>query len=97
VIPQIWLKATFVTLPKKPSAKRCDNYYDLLKLFSKIIHQMIIRICEEQMSNTQFGFRNTLGTREAIFSLQKLFERASDVNQNIYACFIDYKKVIDKL
>jgi len=33
-----------------------------------------------------------MGTREAIFSLQVLFQRARDVDQNIYACFIDYQK-----
>lgn len=38
-IPEIWIKATFVTLPKTPSAKRCDNFHTislmshLLKLF----------------------------------------------------------------
>lgn len=103
VIPQIWLKATFVTLPKKPSVKCCDDFRTislmshLLKLFLKIIHQRIFKICEEQMSNTQFGFRNAMGTREAIFSLQVLFQRASDVNQNIYACFIDYQKAFDNV
>jgi len=44
------------------------------------------------MSYTQFGFRNSVGTREAIFSLQVLILRARDVNHYIYACFIDYQK-----
>jgi len=38
-----------------------------------------------------------MGTREAIFSLQVLFQRTRDVNQNIYACFIDYQKAFDNL
>jgi len=44
VIPQIWLKTAFVTLPKKPSAKCCDDFRTislmrhLLKLFLKITH-----------------------------------------------------------
>jgi len=49
------------------------------------------------MSNTKFGFRNAMGTREAIFNLQVLFQRARDVNQKIYACFIDYQKAFDNV
>jgi len=64
----------------KNSAICCDDFRTvslisyLLKLFLKIIHQRIFRICEEQMSNTQFGFRNAMSTREAIFNLQVLFQ-----------------------
>lgn len=49
------------------------------------------------MSNTLFGFRNAMSTREAIFSLQVLFQRTRDVNQNTYACFIDYQMVFDNV
>jgi len=49
------------------------------------------------MSNTQFGFRNSVGTREAIFSLQVLIQRARDVNHDVYACFIDYQKAFDRV
>jgi len=38
-----------------------------------------------------------MGTREAIFSPQVLFQGARDVNQNIYACFIDYQKAFDNV
>jgi len=36
-------------------------------------------------------------TREAIFSLQVLIQRARDVNRDVYACFIDYQKAFDKV
>lgn len=103
IIPDVWLKSTFITLPKKSSAKNCEDFRTIslmsqsLKLFLKLIHQRIYKICEEQISCTQFGFRNALGTREALFSIQVLFQRARDVNHDIFACFIDYQKAFDKV
>lgn len=42
---------------------------NVLKLFLKIIHKRIYKKCEEYLSETQFGFRNGLGTRDALFCI----------------------------
>lgn len=49
------------------------------------------------MSQEQFGFRNGLGIREALFSIQILVQRCRDINQKVYLCFIDYEKAFDKV
>ena len=49
------------------------------------------------MSPTQFGFRNAMGTREALFSIQVLFQRCKDMSCDVYACFIDYQKAFDRV
>lgn len=102
-IPQEWLKSEFIILPKKPGAKSCGDYRTislmshLLKVFLKIIHKRIYRMCEEGLTETQFGFRDALGTREALFAIQVLFQRCRDVNCDIFACFIDYQKAFDRV
>uniref|UniRef100_A0A8D8PQH9 Craniofacial development protein 2 n=1 Tax=Cacopsylla melanoneura TaxID=428564 RepID=A0A8D8PQH9_9HEMI len=102
-IPREWLKSEFVTLPKKQSARKCNDFRTislmnhLLKIFLKIIHGRIYNRCEEQVSDSQFGFRRAVGTREALFSIQVLFQRCRDVSCPIYACFIDYKKAFDRV
>lgn len=102
-VPQSWLKSTFVTLPKKPNAKKCDEYRiislmsHLLKTFLKIIHKRLYKKCEEHLTRTQFGFRDALGTREALFAVQVLFQRCRDVNCDIYVCFVDYQKAFDRV
>lgn len=102
-IPETWLKSEFITLPKKPSAKTCDDYRTIslmshvLKLFLKIIHRRIYKLCEEQIAPNQFGFLNAVGTREALFSVQVLIQRSRDVNSNVFACLIDYKKAFDRV
>ncbi|XP_071580242.1 uncharacterized protein [Temnothorax nylanderi] len=100
-IPADWLKSTFITLPKKTQASRCDDYRmislmsHVLKIFLRIIHTRIFKKCEYQLDETQFGFRNGLGTREALFSLNVLTQRCRDMNINVFACFIDYRKAFD--
>lgn len=43
------------------------------------------------MSDTQFGFRDDIGTMKALFGIQVLFQRCKDVNCGVYACLIDYQ------
>lgn len=68
-----------------------------LKVFLKIIHSRIYRKCEEHISDTQFGFRSGLGTRDAQFCLNFLVQRCLDIHKNVYLCFIDYEKAFDKV
>jgi len=37
------------------------------------------------------------GTKDAIFQFRTIMERATQVNKKVYACFIDYQKVFDRI
>ena len=50
-----------------------------------------------EISETQFGFMADKGTRNAIFALRTLMERAIEVQKDLYLCFIDYSKAFDKV
>ncbi|XP_073824763.1 FERM domain containing isoform X3 [Musca autumnalis] len=99
--PQDWLKSTFITIPKKSHPKRCNDYRLIslmshaLKIFLKIIHKRIYEKCEREMGETQFGFKEAKGTREALFCVQVLVQKCRDVNKDIFMCFIDYEKAFD--
>ncbi|RVE48974.1 hypothetical protein evm_006332 [Chilo suppressalis] len=103
VFPEDWLKTIFVTLPKKPNAKRCEDYRTItlmsqvLKSFFTIIHERIRVRCDEQLSDSQFGFRAGVGTREALFAVQVLVQKCKDMQQDVYLCFIDYEKAFDRV
>lgn len=77
-IPANWLSSTFITLSKKINAFQCDDYRMIslmsyvLKVFLRIIHTRIFKKCEEHVDRVQFGFRNGVGTREALFCLNVL-------------------------
>lgn len=97
------MKSEFIAIPKKSSAKTCGDYRTislmshLLKVFLKVVHRRIYKICEEEIAPNQFGFVNAVGTREALFSVQVLFQRCRDVNCNVFACLIDYRKAFDRV
>ena len=103
IFPEDWLKSVFVTLPKKPNAKRCEEFRTIslmsqvLKLFLTIIHERIRAKCDEQLGDSQFGFRAGVGTREALFAVQVLVQKCRDMQKDIYLCFIDYEKAFDRV
>ena len=43
------------------------------------------------------GFVKGKGTRNSIFALRNLAEKALEVNQDLYLCFVDYEKAFDKV
>lgn len=101
--PQEWLKSTFIPIPKKANARTCNEYRlislmsQVLKILLKIIHNRIYMKCEATIGMEQFGFRNGLGTREALFSLQILAQKCYDQQKDLHICFIDFEKAFDRV
>jgi len=101
--PKDFLKSNFIALPKKPRARQCKDHRLIsimshaLKIFLKIIHSRIYKKCEENMGREQFGFKDGLGTREALFCTQVLVQNCQDVKKDVFLCFIDYEKAFDRV
>ena len=78
-------QSIFVTLPKKPKAQNCTEFRTVslmshvTKLLLKVIQQRITDKIDKEVSRLQSGFRPGTGTREGIFNLRTICERAIDV------------------
>lgn len=102
-IPDEWLISAFIPIPKKPTARKCEEYRTIslmshvVKVFLKIVHGRLYPKLEQYISDTQFGFRNGVGTREALFSLNVLVQRSRDVGCDVFSCFIDFEKAFDRV
>ena len=67
--------------------------------------KILLKICVLRMKNKihpeiaeeQYGFQPDKSTRNAIFFLRILSERAIEMQQDLHICFIDYKKAFDCL
>lgn len=100
-IPKDWLLSTIIMIPKKPNATSCKDHRlislmsHLLKIFLRIIHTRIFKRLEELSGDTQFGFKNGMGTREAVFCLNTLMQNCLDQRKEVFMCFIDYEKAFD--
>lgn len=63
----------------------------------KIIHRRICTQLEKEISESQYGFRQGMGTREVLCGINILTQRCIDINRNIFACFIDFTKAFDNV
>ena len=48
----------------------------------------------QELSDVQAGFRKGRGTRDQIANFHFIIEKAREVQENIYFCFIDYTKTL---
>jgi hypothetical protein len=100
-IPEDFTKSKIVLIPKKGNSTECKNYrtISLLTHASKIlliiIKNRIRKKTEKELDEDQFGFRQGIGTREAILALRVLTERRLNVNRNTFITFIDLEKAFD--
>ena len=69
----------------------------LLKIFLRTIHARIRKVCEEELDESQFGFRQGFGTREALLAVNVLFQKCRDQRKDVFACFLDYEKTFDRI
>lgn len=95
--------STFIPIPKKSSARKCAEYRTIsimshaLKLLLSIVNKRIENKIDKYLSETQFGFRQKRGTRDAIALFKLVIQRALAVDRKIFACFVDYEKAFDKV
>jgi len=102
-IPEDFRRSIYVTIPKKPNATECKGYRTIsliphvMKLLLKIIQRRIRKKLEDEIAEEQFGVRSGSSTRDGIFTLQTICERAIEMQREIYLCFIYYEKAFDKV
>ena len=101
--PDDFLSNIFIPIPKTAKATKCEEYRTIClishacKIVLHIIKERITPIIEQQLSETQFGFRKGCGTRNAIFVLRTLGQRLLEKKKDLFVCYIDYTKAFDKV
>ena len=81
-------KTIFITLPKKPAIIKCDQHHtiSLMSHLTKLVQlEKLLKNCMAK------------GTRNAIFILRMMTERASEMQKDLDVCFIDRVKAFDKV
>ena len=102
ILPDDFLKSTFIALPKKQEAIECEEHRTInlschiTKILLRIIMRRTRQKIKEEIADEQFGFVEGKGTQNAIYTLRTLIERSLEVQKDIYVCFIDYTKAFTK-
>ena len=79
----------------------CNNYRTIAliphasMIVLVIIHQRMLSYYEQELSETQAGFRKDNGTRDQILNMRLICEKQIGHSKNVYCCFIDYSKAFD--
>ena len=65
----------------------------MLKILQARLQQYMNQ--ELKLPDVQAGFRKSRGTRDQIANVCWIIEKARELQENIYLCFIDYDKAFD--
>ena len=100
VWPLDWKRSVFVPIPKKGDARECSNNRTIAlishasKVLLKIIQRRMEPYVEQELSQTQAGFRDG----ELVIRFQNIrwiMETAREYQKRLYMCFTDYSKAFD--
>ena len=61
----------------------------------KILQARLQQYVNQKHSDIQVGFRKVRGTRDQIANICWIIKKATEFQENIYFCFIDYTKAFD--
>ena len=61
----------------------------------KILQAGFQQYVNQELPYVQAGFRKGRGTRDQIANIRWTFEKARELQKNVYFCFIDYAKAFD--
>src|SRR5215469_16285813 len=96
-------KSVFIAIPKVQGTLECEKHRKIsfmsqvTKILLRVVLKRIRYKIRPQISEEQNGFVKGKGTRNTIFALRNLAEKALEVNQDLYLCSVDYKKAFDKV
>ena len=80
--PQDWKRSVFILIPKKGKGKECSNYHTVAlishvsKVMLKIIQARLQQCVNHELPDVQAGFRKGRGTRDHIFNIHWIIEKA---------------------
>ena len=94
-------KVSVLSDPKERQCQRCSNYRTIAfishasKIMLKILQARLQQYVNRELPDVQAGFRKGRGTRDQIANIHWIIEKARELQENIYFCFIDYAKAFD--
>ena len=65
------------------------------KVMLKILQARLQQYTNHELPDVQAGFRKGRGTRDQIYNIRWIIEKAREFQKNIYFFFIDYTKAFD--
>ena len=101
--PKDWQTGVIIPTYKKGNRKECTNNrrISFLSLPGKVYAKRLERKCrgtvESKVKVGQCGFRPSRSTTDQIFTLKQIFDKSWEYANDVFACYIELKKVYDRV
>ena len=101
--PSTWRDSILVPIPKKGNLSLCDNWrgISLLDVVGKVVARMLQerlqKLAEDELPESQCGFRTGRGCADMIFTVRQLVEKSWEHKSKAFLTFIDLKKAYDSV
>jgi len=94
-----------VTVPlitdKTGSVNDVSNYRGIIlsPIISKLFELVIMSLCSDmlQTDSLQFGFKDKIGTADAIFTMKSTIKHLTDRGSSVYVASLDIRKAFDRI
>ena len=102
-VPQEWVDAILVPIPKKGNLHCCDNWRGIAlldvvgKLVARIVQNRLQVLAEKELPESQCGFRRGRGCTDMIFMVRQLAEKTIEHQTKQYLIFVDLHKAYDSV
>lgn len=102
-VPQEWVDAILVPIPKKGNLTLCDNWRGIAlldvvgKLVARIVQNRLQIVSERELPESQCGFRRGRGCTDMIFVVRQLTEKTVEHQAKQFFVFVDLRKAYDSV
>ena len=100
-VPQEWVDAILIPIPKKGNLHCCDNWRGIAlldvvgKVAARIVETRLQTLAEQVLPEAQCGFRRGRGCTNMLFVVRQLAEKAFEDHMKQYFIFVDLCKAYD--
>ena len=98
--PQDWKRSVFIPIPKKDNAKECSKncttalISDTSKVTIKILQARLQQYMSHELPDVQAGFRKGRGTRDQIFYVCWIIEKAREFQKTSTSALMTMPKTL---
>ena len=102
-VPSDWCDAVLIPLPKKGDLSHCDNWRGISlldvvgKVVARVLQERLQKLAEDQLPESQCGFRKGRGCTDMFFTVRQLVEKSWEHTAKTFFTFIDLRKAYDSV
>ena len=102
-VPRDWSEAILIPIPKRGDLSQCDNWRGISllevvgKVMARILQERLQQVAEDELPESQCGFRKGRGCSDMSFVIRQLVEKSMEHRSKQFLVFVDLKKAYDSV